>query len=266
MSNAPPTAFSATWDSVAESYTAHIAPVFERYADDALKLVSPGRRVLDVATGPGTLALIASARGHDVTAVDFSPEMIERLNAEAKRRDITVNASVGDGTALQLPDGTFDAAFSMFGLIFFPDRAKGLSELRRTVRRGGRVLISSWAPFESIPFFSAFYGALGEMFPMPGGPPPPVLATPEDCLREFKAAGFTDVQVHRRTHAFEELSFDAYWKWFPSACAPLSALGHKLGAGYPEVLDKLHARLKAAMGPGPLRVDMPALLTVATVP
>lgn len=266
MSNAPPTSFPATWDSVADAYTSHIAPVFEHFADDALKIVSPGRKVLDVATGPGTLALIASARGHDVTAVDFSSQMIDRLRAEAERRSCAINARVGDGLNLDVPDGVFDAAFSMFGLIFFPDRAKGFAELKRAVRPGARVLISSWAPFQNIPFYAAFYAALGEMFPMPGGPPQPVLATVDDCLREVTAAGFKDVQVHHRTYAFEAVSFDAYWQWFPSACAPLAALGTHLGEGYSEVLDKLAARLKKVLGTGPLRVDMPALLTVGTKP
>ncbi|MGV3620615.1 MAG: class I SAM-dependent methyltransferase [Archangium sp.] len=266
MSNLSPQQLPGTWDLVSGPYTDNIAPVFERYADDALKIVSPGKRVLDVAAGPGTLSLVAAARGHDVTAIDFSPSMIERLNAEAKRRHCELKVSVGDGTDLKFTDGSFDDAFSMFGLIFFGDRAKGFSELKRVVHPGGRVLISSWAPFEKIPFFASFYGALMDMFPMPGGPPKPVLATREDCLREFKEAGFTDVQVHERTHAFEAVSFDAYWNWFPSACAPLSAMGKNLAEKYPAVLEELKKRIKAELGAGPIRVDMPALLTVGTKP
>lgn len=266
MSNLSPQQLPSTWDSVAESYTANIAPVFERYADDALKIVSPGKRVLDVATGPGTLALIAAARGHEVTAIDFAPSMLERLEAEARRRHCALKVSVGDGTALPLPDAAFDDAFSMFGLIFFPDRVKGFSELKRVVRPGGQVLISSWAPFERIPFFAAFYEALMNMFPMPGGAPKPVLSTPEDCLREFREAGFIDVQVHERAHAFEAVSFDAYWSWFPAACAPLSAMGKNLGDKYPAVLDELKKRIKSQLGAGPLRVEMPALLTCGTRP
>jgi hypothetical protein len=154
----------------------------------------------------------------------------------------------------------------MFGLIFFADRPKGFAELKRVVRPGGQLLVSSWAPFERIPFFSAFYGALMELFPMPGGPPQPVMSTPADCMREFKEAGFTNVQVHERTHAFEAISFDAYWKWFPSACAPLSAMGKNLGDKYPGVLDELHKRIKSQLGAGPIRVEMPALLTCGTRP
>jgi len=46
-----------------------------------------------------------------------------------------VTAQVADGQALPFADGEFEAAFSMFGLMFFPDRAKGFAELRRTSRR-----------------------------------------------------------------------------------------------------------------------------------
>lgn len=264
MSNVSPQQLPSTWDTVAEAYTANIAPVFERYADDALTLVSPGRRVLDVATGPGTLALIAAARGHEVTAIDFSAQMLERLRAAAARRGCALTVRQGDGTQLELADDSFDDAFSMFGLIFFPDRARGLAELRRVVRPGGRVLVSSWASFEQVPFYAAFFAALSDLFPMPGGPPTQALSTREDCLREFTAAGFTDVQVHERTHAFEASSFDAYWRWFPAACAPLAAMGTHLGEKFPPVLGELKQRLTARLGEGPLRVEMPALLTVGT--
>ena len=48
---------------------------------------------------------------------------------------------------------SFDAAFSMFGLIFYSDRARGLQELRRVVRPGAPVVVSSWHPMDTIPEF-----------------------------------------------------------------------------------------------------------------
>ena len=99
--------------------------------------------MLDVAAGPGTLAFIASAAGAHVTAIDFSPDMIDRLRARSVREGVQIEARVGDGQALPFDDATFEHAFSMFGLMFFPDRAKGFRELCRVLVPGGRAVVSS---------------------------------------------------------------------------------------------------------------------------
>jgi len=124
--------------------------------------------VLDVAAGPGTLALSAAKQVAHVSALDFSSAMIERLRRDAAALGYAnIDAQVGDGQALPYPDGSFDAAFSMFGLIFFPDRNAGLRQLNRVLRPGGRVVIGSWAPFEPasalVTLFAALQVALPEL-------------------------------------------------------------------------------------------------------
>src|SRR5215468_5310247 len=93
-----PLAQPAVWNLVAEAYVAENVAHFERYAEDAWRLAAPPpqARVVDVATGPGTLALLAARRGAHVAAIDFAADMI----AELKRRlgGITsIEARVGDG-------------------------------------------------------------------------------------------------------------------------------------------------------------------------
>ena len=82
MKDTPPLALPATWDAVAEGYADELMPLFERYAQDALALaVLPARaHVLDVATGPGTLALLAAPVAERVVALDFSEAMIVQLD------------------------------------------------------------------------------------------------------------------------------------------------------------------------------------------
>ena len=64
-----------TWSAVAEGYAEEMAAHGALYAEEALRLVGtqPSDHVLDVGTGPGSLAFIAAARVARVTAVDFSP-------------------------------------------------------------------------------------------------------------------------------------------------------------------------------------------------
>jgi ubiquinone/menaquinone biosynthesis C-methylase UbiE len=96
-------------------------------------------RVLDVAAGPGTLTFLAAPRVARVSAIDFSPTMIEELRARAGREGVgNVDAQVMDAQALTFADSTFDAAFCLFAFMFFPDRARAFREMLRVLRPGGK--------------------------------------------------------------------------------------------------------------------------------
>lgn len=256
---------ASTWDRVSSAYAAHIAPVFEGYARDALALAAlpKGSAVVDVAAGPGTLALLAAQAGHTVTAVDISPKMIDALRAERDRRGVAVEAVVGDGLALPLPSAHFGGAFSLFGLIFYPDPPAGLREMHRVLVPGGRVVVSSWVPVEELPFMSVMFRALGERLPLPPPPAPP-MATVASCLEALGQAGFIDVRTERAVYAFEAPTLAELWAWFPDSCAPLGLVRDQLGAAFADVSQHVLERLTAHFGAGPIRVEMPALLSVGT--
>jgi demethylmenaquinone methyltransferase/2-methoxy-6-polyprenyl-1,4-benzoquinol methylase len=98
-----------------------------------------GDAVLDCATGTGDLAIafkhaVGSGR---VVGTDFTPEMIEL--ARHKSRDITFE--VADVTALPFDDDSFDIASISFGIRNVGDPAKGIAEMARVVRPGGRVIV-----------------------------------------------------------------------------------------------------------------------------
>lgn len=110
----------------------------ERAAD--LAAIGPGDCVLDVATGTGDLAIELSRRvlpGGEVVGSDFAEGMLEL--ARAKAPGITFE----QGNALDLPyeDDSFDAATVGFGARNFSDLARGLTEMARVVRPGGRVVV-----------------------------------------------------------------------------------------------------------------------------
>ena len=102
-----------------------------------LARVGPGTRALDVATGTGDLAIELAARGGDVVGSDFSEGMLER--ARAKAPGLTWERA--DALALPYPDDTFDAATVGFGARNFSDLGRGLREMVRVVKPGGRVVI-----------------------------------------------------------------------------------------------------------------------------
>lgn len=110
-----------------------------------LALVGPGSRVLDVATGTGDLALELSRRvgaAGEVVGSDFSEAMLERAKAKASRgASSPLRFEWADATALPYPDDSFDAATVGFGARNFEDLPRGLAEMARVVRPGGRVVV-----------------------------------------------------------------------------------------------------------------------------
>jgi SAM-dependent methyltransferase len=254
---------------VAADYATDIVPVFSKYAQKAVTMagVGKGAQVLDVAAGPGTLAFIASAAGARVMAIDFSPEMIDRLRARSAQEGVEIDARVGDGQALPFDDASFDHAFSMFGLMFFPDRAKGFRELCRILVPGGRAVVSSWVPAERVPWFGQVWGALRELLPsLPQGGPFP-LSRPEECLAEMREGGFEAVKVVEVTESQSYASTHQLWAGMTRTTAPIAFLREKLGPSeWPRVEAGVLSRLLEMFGEGPQTIPMPANLMVGRRP
>lgn len=106
----------------------------------ALEL-APGRRVLDLATGTGDLALAMLKGCPDIEVVGLDPSAEMLARAREKLGESGRRLGVGDAEALPFPDGCFDAVAIAFGLRNVPDRERGLGEMARVTRPGGVVAI-----------------------------------------------------------------------------------------------------------------------------
>ena len=105
-----------------------------------LAAVGPGSRVLDVATGTGDLAIELARRGCEVVGTDFSGEMLE-LARKKSRSHPALRWERANALELPYGDDEFDAATVGFGARNFSDLGRGLAEMARVVRPGGRVVV-----------------------------------------------------------------------------------------------------------------------------
>ena len=137
--------------------------------ETARAAVSPGDRVLDACCGTGDLAIACLAEGGKVTGLDFSERMLER----ARTKSDVVKWVQGDALAFPFEDGSFDAATVGFGVRNLDDLERGLVELRRVLRPGGRLAILEITQPRGLlrPFYKLWFDGLvplaGKL--LPGG-------------------------------------------------------------------------------------------------
>jgi ubiquinone/menaquinone biosynthesis C-methylase UbiE len=130
-------------EAIATAYHDRLSPLMTQAIEALLVAtgVTPGAWVADVATGAGYAAAAALARGAEVVGIDFSSTQI----ALARQLYPDIEFREGDAGALPLPDDSFDAVISNFGMPHFPDPDAFLREAFRVLRSSGRVAFSAWA-------------------------------------------------------------------------------------------------------------------------
>jgi SAM-dependent methyltransferase len=178
-------------------------------AVEALEL-SEGERLLDIGCGTGNAALEAERAGAAVAGIDPSPRLVQ----VARRRIPGGQFVEGSATDMPFDDDSFDAAVSVFALIFVSPAERAVAEMARVVRPRGRAAITSWPArgpvFESV---MAMRRAMARVRP-PESPPP---AQPDwgdpDVLRELLGA-HGEVEVSEQILPAEVRNPEQVWaRW-----------------------------------------------------
>jgi len=223
------------WTLVSSGYVTDTQPLFEQYCHEALRLSGYDGQgtVLDVACGPGTLSLLIHQQTDQIHAIDFSPGMLDCFNREITRQGISnIQTYLMDGQQLSFDDDLFDWAYSIFGLMFFPDRIKGFKEMYRTLRPGGRVAVTSWAPVSDSPLMQLMFGAMAQAFPKkPESDSQKVLSLedPEIFSNEMQQAGFRNVSVSHFDGEWTLNDVDEFFDAMVRGSAPIVMLKNQLG-------------------------------------
>ena len=254
------------WDDHVVFYEDVFEPLTQRFALAAIEALSlkPRSRVLDSGAGTGGAALELARRGHRVTAIDASLAMARRATARASAAALRVEVLTMDGQNLSLPDGSFDAALSVLGVILFPDAVRGLSELRRTVKRGGRIALVTWTAPEAYELVGELRAAaVSVLGSLPSRPLPAQLRfkEKENFQALFAAAGLPAPEIAEV--AGELVAPSPAWLAERLAFAPgMAALLEGFGAARAEVVTAFRKRLEAR---GSGRVALLARAWVGTV-
>ncbi len=134
----------------------------QTWRDEAVRFLEADRpkRILDVATGTGDLAVKALKLDPEtVVGVDISEEMLARGRTKINRMGLSSRVTLRRGDAEKLPfsDAQFDAALVAFGVRNFEDLSRGLQEIYRALRPGGSVVVLEFGHPTAFPI-KQFYG------------------------------------------------------------------------------------------------------------
>ena len=181
---------------------------WRRQAVDLLRDAAP-RRILDVATGTADLALqVLSLEPEKVVGVDISEEMLRigRKKVEEAGEEGRVELRKGDSERLPFSDSQFDAAMVAFGVRNFENLGRGLVEIQRVLRPGGKIVVLEFSHPRAFPVKQVYGFYSRYVLPRIGGAvsgdagaykylPDSVAAFPdgEDFLSQLRASGFDEL-------------------------------------------------------------------------
>jgi SAM-dependent methyltransferase len=194
--------------------------------------VEQGSRVLDVAAGYGEPSLTAARQAGpegSVVSSDISVEMLAFGRERAAGAGLeNIEFVEADAASLDYPDDSFDAALSRWGIIFDPDGEAAAGQVRKFLKPGARMAISSWGPPERVPFLAVpMRTALQRLElppPPPGTPGPLSRPTPEALGGLLDGGGFSDVEVEEAEVSFEWDSPEQFTTFIKEIAPPISAL------------------------------------------
>lgn len=263
--------------SVPRAYHACLGPLlFDAYAKDLaarFTALAP-KRVLETACGTGIVTKeLARALPHAaITATDLSAPMIEvakeYVTASAAPAAITFQAT--DACSLPFADASFDAIACQYGVMFYPDKVKGMQEARRVLAKGGRYIFNVWDALAHNPIPRVVQETFERLFL--ANPPKFIPTMPfgwsdrAEIERVTRAGGFANVTI--QTLAFPSVSpsaADAAKGWVEGT--PNAAALAERGVTTPEAIAKVRDAVREALaknfGESPCRSTMQAVVVTA---
>lgn len=195
---------AATTYNAASDFYDHPANTFwSRYGRRTVERLRlpPGERVLDVCCGSGASALPAAETvgpTGSVVGLDLAENLLALARSKAKERNLNnVEFRSGDMTQLPFAEGSFDVVVCVFGIFFVPDMEAALRELKRVLRVGGKLAITTWGPRFFEPATTAFWNSVRDVRPdlYKGFNPWDRISDVDSVRSLLAAAGLDEIEV-----------------------------------------------------------------------
>jgi len=262
--------------SIPEIYDAHLGPyLFEFSARDLADRIKDNMamdgKILEVACGTGISTYhLRQVMSPDIliVATDLNPAMLDY--ARKKHAGLPgVMFEIADASSLTFDDHFFDAVVCQFGIMFFPDKAKGLAEMARTLKPGGILAFNVWESMEKNKPAAIAHETISSFF---DDNPPQFLHTPfgfydvEHIRNLLNEAGFEHIDVHPVTgkqvvHDVEHLA-----KGFIEGNPGVLEIRERASANTETVIHATVGALERAYGTAPFEIEFHEIVFMASKP
>jgi SAM-dependent methyltransferase len=170
--------------------------------------VKPGVRFLDAGCGGGGACVLAAAQGCEVTGLDASQELLTIARERVPQGDFVH----GDLEQLPFADAHFDAALAANSIIFAEDVRQALRELRRVLKPGGRLAITSWGKPEEVEMRDVFAAVAGVLPHRPPGGGPFAWSADGALAKLLSETELNVIAEGGSQCDFHYRDFEAFWR------------------------------------------------------
>jgi ubiquinone/menaquinone biosynthesis C-methylase UbiE len=257
--------------SIPENYDRYLGPVlFDPYAVDLVSRlnVSADASVLELACGIGIVTRRLRDRlGSEakLVATDLNEAMLDYASKKFRPEEI-VEWKQADATDLPFADQSFDAVVCQFGLMFFPDKEKAISETYRVLKPGGTFLFNVWDAIEYNELPHIAHAIIAEFF---DDNPPDFYEVPfsfhdlESINSLVSAAGFTEIQLALLRLPAVSPSAEEAAKGLVHGNPVINVIRERSESSIPGIEAAVAAAVAAQCGDTPVRARMQALICAA---
>ncbi|MFQ5597097.1 MAG: class I SAM-dependent methyltransferase [Nitrospiria bacterium] len=211
---------SVDWNEMAASFDRWL-PYIQAVGNALIDIadISEGNKVLDVASGTGEPALTLARRYRQqhirVTGIDGAEAMVKRANEKAKADGLSqLRFYQMKAERLRFADAQFDRVISRFGVMLFDDPSRGIAEMFRVLKPGGKMAIAVWGEFRNIRSLYLIWEAIMEALPSKDRPPLPRigrLGAPGQLEALLDAVNFASYEIKPLRVSYRFDHFEDYW-------------------------------------------------------